>query len=239
MADITTGNTINASDLNTLKTNILTMYNNRKVEVDNQQLSSSSNTHHAAVANASFTAGESITANDLGALLKACLVINDIPNLLKDQDQGVSIFSDGSTTAINDWVNQRKSATSTNSTHGCRGACVGICTGGCSGTTRGSTGGSSGTACSGCTTGCWSSCSGGNGSGAGGMCDCANSCYSGCYGSCKGDSCKHDCSGTCGGGCGEQCYHGCQTACQNTCKNGCATDCTSGCYGLSKSGNYT
>ena len=236
---VKSGTAITASDLASLRTKILTMYGNRQLSVNGQQLSNTSNANYAAVNSATFIAGQSITSEGLGALIQACLVINDIPNLLKRQNQGDQIFRAGSTTNLLTWLSTSKvNAVTTSSYHGCRGACVGLCLGGCYGTNTGTTGGTIGNACNGCSYGCYNACQGGNGSGVGGVCTCTDSCFGDCYGSCKGDSCHYNCSGTCGGGCGSGCYQGCDSACQWQCINGCATDCQGGCYGTTTGGAY-
>jgi hypothetical protein len=59
------------------------MYGNRIVNFGlSAPLSDSSNQYNTAVTNSTFATGGKINGNPgLGALLNACLVINDIPNL--------------------------------------------------------------------------------------------------------------------------------------------------------------
>lgn len=222
---IKSGESITASDLTALKSKILTMYNNRYVQYagsSSQPLSSTTNTNHSAVNNTSFTAGSSITSSGLGTLIKACLVINDIPNLLQAQDQDTSIFRDGSTTEIlNGWLTDSlKNASGNSDNHGCRGACLGLCKGSCSAST--------------CTSDCGGTCTGG----------CYGSCGSGCSTFCSSkagaycEACDTFCTTSCTRGCSSYCSS-CSYGCETSCKNGCATDCTSGCYGTATSGAYT
>ena len=80
---IRSGTAVTATDLNSLKTKILTMYGNRTVNFGlGTSLSNSSNRYNSAVSNSNFSVGGKITGNPgVGALINACLVINDIPNL--------------------------------------------------------------------------------------------------------------------------------------------------------------
>lgn len=228
---IKSGNSATASDMNALKTALLTLYANRPVTVNNRKLSTTTAAPYSTVNGITATRGNSIAATQKG-IIDGVLVINDVPNLLTQAQNG-KILADGvSSTDLLSWVNQYKNATQTSTSHGCRGACVGICSGGCANVNKGSAGGNC--SCSGCTTTCASIATGGNFKGASG---CNNTCLSTCGGTCAG-TCAEGCSG-CGSGCGSGCYYGCSGACQDTCKDGCATDCTSGCYGTAKSGTYT
>ena len=77
---IRTGTAIYASDLTSLRTKILTMYNNRPVNFGIQL--SGTNTYKTAATSSTFAKGSQIKGNPgIGALINACLVINDIPNL--------------------------------------------------------------------------------------------------------------------------------------------------------------
>ena len=244
---IKTGESITASDLTNLKTKILTMYNNRTVNFGVQL--SGTNSYKTAVSNSSFTAGSSITGNPgIGALINACLVINDIPNLKWTsnssssyiQPTGGTVFGDGTATEIlSGWLtNAKRDATGTSSSHGCRGACLGICSSGCSTTATGTTGGTLGTACNGCSSGCFGSCGSTCLGGVKAECDCVGCCRGGCSGSCGSSACKYNCAGSCAGGCGTGCYSGCSSGCQTTCKDYCATTCAAGCYGSATGGCY-
>ncbi len=80
---IRSGTAVTATDLNSLKTKILTMYGNRTINFGlSTPLSDSSNQYNSAVTNSTFARGGKIKGSPgLGALINACLVINDIPNL--------------------------------------------------------------------------------------------------------------------------------------------------------------
>ena len=236
---VKSGTAITKTDLDSLKSKILTMYGNRQLTVNGQQLSNTSNANYAAVNSASFTVGSPITSSGLGALIQACLVINDIPNLLKRQSAGDNVFRAGTTTNLLTWLSTSKvNAVTTSSYHGCRGACVGLCLGGCYGTATGTTGGSIGTNCSDCNKGCFGGCIGTCYGGAKSECQCVGCCRDECSGACVSYGCAYNCSGTCGKSCGSGCYQGCDSACQWQCINGCATDCQGGCYGTTTGGAY-
>lgn len=254
------GEQITASDLTALKNRIITMYNNRTVSVNGQQLSNNSNTYRAAVNNASFSSGSSITSQ-VGDLINAVLVINDVPNLLwtgsgtnYNPPSGGLVGAAGYSNStyydlITNWLsNNMVNATGTSTNHYCRGACVGICTAGCSGTNRGTVGANESqgsnwynySPSSTCKQLCGGTCSG----------DCIGSALNNCGGQCTGQcatSCYGDCAGTCGNGCTGQCTGNCYNSCGGSCGNGCtscqgcsgscgANTCTGTCHGGCGSG---
>lgn len=241
---IKSGESITASDLTTLKTNINTMLGKRGLALTqsgsgtSRTLSSTaSGTIRKKVQDTSFTAGNDIST-DVATLINALLVINDLPNLLKDRATGNNIFADGYSTS--DLLTTFSStanivtASGTSSNHGCRGACVGLCASGCYGGAKGTSYSCacSGNCSNGCSTTCQINCHANMGTAAG----CTN-CTGGCDGMCNG-SCATGCGTNCNG-CSSTCSGRCTGACQTDCENGCALDCTSGCYGASKSGTYT
>lgn len=257
------GEQITASDLTALKNRIITMYNNRTVSVNGQQLSNNSNTYRAAVNNASFSSGSPITSQ-VGDLINAVLVINDVPNLLwtssgtnYNPPSGGLVGAAGYSNStyydlITNWLsNSMVNATGTSTTHYCRGACVGICTAGCSNTNRGTVGvdesqGSNWfnySPSSTCKQLCGGNCSG----------DCIGTAMNNCGGQCTGQcatSCYGDCAGTCGNGCTGQCTGNCYNSCGGSCGNGCtscqgcsgscgANTCTGTCHGGCSTGCET
>lgn len=221
---IRTGTAITASDLTSLKNKILTMYGKRTVNVSGQQLSSTTQTQHKAVSDSSFTKGNKIDGSPgLGALINACLVINDIPNLLWTsngstaylQDPGGKAFGNGSTTEIlSGWLtNAKRDASTTSTNHGCRGACVGICTDACTST-------------------CHFECTA---SSVGTVADVGTNPSVGTQvgTNCTGSSCSGQCKGQCKTVCYWQCKSGCMSGCKGTCWgcSGCYTACNTGCRG--------
>ena len=133
---IKSGEIITASELDTLKTNIKTMYSKRGRLTDTQKGYAGT-----ALNTSSITTDSNI--NEVGDIVNACLVINDIPNLKFVQlsanndyiNSGEYIFGDGTSTDLSTWLTTNmRDATTTSSNHGCRGECVGLCTGDCYGT---------------------------------------------------------------------------------------------------------
>lgn len=266
---IKSGNSATASDMNALKTALLTLYANRSVTVNDRTLSTTTAAPYSTVNGITATAGSSIAATQKG-IIDGVLIINDVPNLLT-QAQNEKILANGvSSTDLLSWVNQYKDATGTSTNHGCRGACVGICSGGCAGTNNGAEGentnqtdyyGScnkscgSGCVADNCSTGCTAqnvnaqsqtcgtSCMGNCGTA------CKDTCYSGCNYSCSG-TCSYGCVGCdgtckgCGYGCSSACKRGCGYDCKyncgaNVCSTGCYSKCTDACQETCKDGCAT
>lgn len=235
---ITSNDRITAQELNTLKSNIKTLYNNRPLLNNNQRnkyaATALDNTQFVQYTKDQITplaADNNKNHSLLGDLINACLVINDIPNLkyvdIDSSDDFIKlydkIFGDGTFIDLIQWTNQYKNATGDSDAHGCRGACSGICSGGCSGTNKGIIGENSGTKTGGYTAyfcGC-------------GNADCTSGCGSNCYNSCGQSAymgCGTQCDNTCGVKCDTYCYGECKNQCGGTsCKNACyACD---GCFG--------
>ena len=250
-AEIKSHKFITAKGLNALKTKIKTMYSNRPLITSAQKGYAST-----ALNNNYFQPHDKTEIEQIGDLINACLVINDIPNLkfvdLANSsnayvNRGENIFGDGTSTNLMTWLSDaKKNATGTSTNHGCRSACTGICSGGCTGSADGSDGTTSGwpayqhygkkTGCSDCT----GTCSGGCGA-----CHhvCSGTCSADCTRTCGGTGRANSCGTSCGAGCDGECTSGCIYACKVSCSDGCsgicADTCRSSCYSGCEAGCTT
>ena len=78
---IKTGSVITTTDINNLKSSILTLYHNRTVNVGwTYPLNNGNNYYHMAAKSSNKTIGETIDWFSQN-LIDACLIVNDIPNL--------------------------------------------------------------------------------------------------------------------------------------------------------------
>lgn len=111
MSNIKSNEKIIASDLNDLKTKIITMYGKRPYLTSDQI-----DTAGTALDNTSFSAGDHTKIKEIGDIINALLVINDIPNLKKVDllndnsyvNLNEKIFSDGTSTELNSWLSNSK-----------------------------------------------------------------------------------------------------------------------------------
>ena len=202
---VKSNNEITTTDINKLITNIKTLYSKRTVKVSNRTLSETSGAEYKLIPS-QRSQNKEIYQSDLGQLIDACLVINDIPNVIKSSQYKDILYNSTTTDILNTWLSEDKyTASGTSSKHGCRGACVGICKNGCAGQGKGVTGTTDGSTIVGP-----KSCR-----------DCDSGCQNSCNGKCKG-ACTNNCTG-----CGKTCAVGCG----KTCNGGCCSECTQGCLG--------
>lgn len=254
---VKTGSVVTSADLKTLMNNLITLYNNRPLKLDEMSSSLAARSFYINTVNGEeidIEQGSPITKTTLGNLIRKVLVIGEVPHLADAFDttpyntqNGLPVFYNGTATDLITWTNNYKDKKGRDSGSGCRGACVGICEGGCSGTGYGQTGsggyenpGSSGTdtspgrACTGCSTRCTSGCGKSctivctMNENTGSQTIVCRGCGRSCSAGCA-DSCSSACN-NCTGNCTGGCSWRCTGNCKGTC-SGCSGSCGSGCSG--------
>lgn len=214
------GNTIAASDFNTLKSTIYTECARRQMTnpISYSQI-------------ADLSAGSSLSATQFANVATPLAVLDIFTTKGLDTQYYTTATQSGqseatvtvknaqglsakSIAALSTIVNEAKTVAAANNTD-CRNNCAGLCTG-CQGTCSGTC-----TSCTGCSGTC-TSCTGCSGSCTG---TCNTSCTGGCKGSCSG--CSGSCSG-CSGGCSGSCSSGCSGGCWSY---GCGGWCAGSCHG--------
>ena len=191
---IATGNTITATDFNTLKTRIVAEVVTRRGQSMTQPTATQGNVATSAQVNNLISALRNINTSTTNMALTAQ---GDLIKAIGQLTTACASFEGNPQVGSNSGCASGCVGLCQGCSGTCTGGCTGSCTGGCTSCTGTCSGGNCGNNCTGCTGGCGTTCQKG--------------CSDGCTGGC-GTTCLKGCAQTCSSGCGSTCASACGTA---------------------------